>query len=560
MTEPYDYIVVGGGTAGCVLAARLSEDPNLRVALVEAGPTDSHPYIHIPAAVAAAIFHPKLGWNYWTEPQAALNGRRIPLPRGRVIGGSGSINGMAYNRGHPRDYDDWAAAGNTGWSYREVLPYFIRSEDNQALRGSPYHGVGGPMSVIEIDRPNPLNKAFLGALSSLQYRETPDFNGPEPEGYGLRQASIRAGRRESTATAYLRPAMSRKNLTVITDARVAGVAIEAGRAVGVDIERGGQRIRLEARREVVLCGGAFGSPQILQLSGVGDGAALKAAGVEVKHHLPDVGAHLQDHVASIVAMTTSNTESYGISWPTVPRGAWILLQYALFRRGPLASNVFESTAFLKSAATLDRPDLQFAFQPARRTPPPSPIPMGHGYALSQVLLYPKSRGTVSLASADPRAAPLIDPKLLSDPDDLQPLLRGIRMARGMFAAPAFRKYHATEAAPGPDATSEDALIDYIRRTASTVHHPAGTCRMGADEGSVVDPELRVRGVAGLRVADASIFPRLVGGNTNAPVVMVAEKAADLILGRPAPAPADVPPLDPPQGDPPPPVSGASIVR
>ena len=544
-TEPFDYIVVGAGTAGCVLAARLSEDANVRVALIEAGPTDRNPYIHIPAAVAAAMFHPAIGWGYFTEPQPALNGRRIPMPRGRVIGGSGAINGMAYNRGHPRDYDDWAAAGNTGWSYREVLPYFIRSENNEAWRGSPYHGVGGPMNVTEIERPNPLNTAFLAAMASLQYRESPDFNGPDPEGYGLRQATIRSGRRESTATAYLRPALARKNLTVITDALVTGVAIEDGRAVGVDIERGGQPSRLSSRREVVLCAGAIGSPQILQLSGIGDGAALQAAGIAVRHHLPDVGAHLQDHLASSVQMVTDNTESYGISWPTVPRGASILLQYALLRRGPLASNVFESTAFLRSEPGLDRPDLQFAFQPARRNPTPFPIPIGHGYALSQVLLYPKSRGSVTLAGPDPRAAPRIDPRLLSEPEDIQPLLRGIRMARSIFGAPAFGEYKASEAAPGPNITSEDGLVDYIRRTASTVHHPAGTCRMGADAASVVDPELRVRGIAGLRVGDASVFPRLVGGNANAPVVMVAEKAADLIRGRPAPPPADVPPVGTP---------------
>ena len=491
------------------------------------------------------MFHPAIGWGYATEPQPELNNRRIPMPRGRVIGGSGAINGMAYNRGHPRDYDDWAAAGNAGWSYREVLPYFIRSENNEAWRGSPYHGVGGPMNVTEIERPNPLNRAFLAALASLQYRESPDFNGPDPEGYGLRQATIRSGRRESTATAYLRPALARKNLTVITEALVTGVAIEDGRAGGVNIERGGQALRLTARREVVLCGGAIGSPQILQLSGVGDGAALTAAGVAVRHHLPEVGANLQDHLASSVQMTTDDTQSYGVSWPTVPRGAWTLLQYALFRRGPLASNVFESTAFLRSDPGLDRPDLQFAFQPARRNPTPFPIPIGHGYALSQVLLYPRSRGSVALAGPDPRAAPLIDPRLLSAPEDILPLLRGVRMARAMFAAPAFGGYRATEVAPGPDITGEEALVDYIRRTASTVHHPAGTCRMGADAASVVDPQLRVRGIAGLRIADASVFPRLVGGNTNAPVVMVAEKAADLIRGRPAPPPADVPPLAPP---------------
>jgi len=543
----FDFIVVGAGTAGCVLAARLSEDANCRVALVEAGPTDKNAFIHIPAGVAKAMFDPSIGWGYSTEPQPALNGRRIPMPRGRVLGGSGSINGMAYHRGSPRDYEDWAAAGNTGWSYREVLPYFIRSENNEAFAGSPYHGVGGPMNVTYIERPNPLNKTIAAAMGSLQHRQIEDFTGPQTEGFGLRQGTIRDGRRESTATAFLRPAMGRRNLTVITDALVTGVAIEDGRAIGVDIEREGRKERLTSRREVVLCGGAFGSPQLLQLSGVGDGAALQALGIPVKHHLPDVGAHLQDHLASSVQMTTENTESYGISWRTLPRGAWIILQYLLARKGPLASNVFETTAYLRSDPTLDRPDLQFVFQPARRNPTPFPIPIGHGYAMSQVLLYPKSRGTVSLASADARTAPRIDPQLLSEPEDIQPLLRGLRMARRMLGAPAFDRYQGIEVAPGPAVETDDQLVDYIRRTSATVHHPAGTCRMGADAASVVDPELRVRGIADLRVADASIFPRLVGGNTNAPVVMVAEKCADMMLGRPAPPPADVPDLPPGEG-------------
>jgi choline dehydrogenase-like flavoprotein len=542
MSGEFDFIVVGGGTAGCALAARLSEDSGSRVALIEAGPTDSHPYIHIPAAVAAAMFLPQIGWGYWTEPQPELQGRKIPQPRGRVIGGSGAINGMVYNRGNPRDYEDWAAAGAKGWSYREVLPYFIRSENNEAYKGSPYHGHGGPMNVHFPDNPNPLNFAFLKSMASLQYRETPDFNGPDPEGFGLRQGTLRGGRRESTASAFLRPAMSRPNLTVITGALVTRVAIENGRAVGVDIERDGKAERVGARREVVLCGGAIGSPQILQLSGVGDGAALQALGIEVKHNLPDVGAHLCDHLSTTVQMRTENTESYGISWKTLPRGAGIVAKYLFGRKGPLASNVFESTAYLKTRSDLDRPDVQFVFQPARRNPTTFPIPINHGFVLSQVLLYPRSRGSVSLASPDPRAAPRIDPRLLSAPEDLAPLMRGIRMARQIFAAPGFEKYQGWEVAPGPQVQSDDEIEEYVRRTSSTVHHPAGTCRMGGDPASVVDPELKVRGVEGLRVADASIFPLLVGGNTNAPVVMVAEKCADLMRGRPAPPPADVPPL------------------
>jgi len=532
----FDYVIVGAGTAGCVLANRLSADPEVRVALVEAGPRDSHPFIHIPAAVGAAIGTPAIGWGYATAPQTQLDGRRVPIPRGRVLGGSSSINGMVYNRGHPRDYDDWAAMGNLGWSYREVLPYFIRSEDNETMKGSPYHGVGGEMAVTDIDHPNRMNQAFLGAMTELQIRPTPDFNGPDPEGFGLRQGTIRGGRRESMATAFLRPAERRRNLEVVTKALAQRVVIEDSRAVGVDVLRNGVPRRLAARREVVVCGGAIGSPQLLLLSGIGDGDQLSAMGIPVTRHLPAVGANLQDHLAVLLQMVMKDSTSYGISLAAAPRDAWNLVEYALWRRGPLASNLFESTAFLRTGPGLDRPDIQFVFQPARRNQNAFPIPVGHGFVMSSVLLYPKSRGHISLASPDPSAAPVIDPNLLSAEEDFAPLLRALVFSRRVFAAPAFAPYRATEYLPGAEAQDEEALKAYIRRTSSTVHHPAGTCRMGADAASVVDPELRVRGVQGLRVADASIFPVLMGGNTNAPVVMVAEKAADMVRGRP-PLPA-----------------------
>ncbi len=451
------------------------------MALVEAGPRDSHPFIHIPAGVGAAIGTPSIGWGYATAPQAHLDGRRVPIPRGRVLGGSSSINGMVYNRGHPRDYDDWAAMGNAGWSYREVLPYFIRSEDNPTMKGSPYHGVGGEMAVTDIDRPNRLNRAFLDAMTELQIRPTPDFNGPDPEGFGLRQGAIRGGRRESGATAFLRPAEHRKNLSIITKAPAQRIVVEGGRAVGVEVVQDGVPRRLAARREVVVCGGAIGSPQLLMLSGIGDGEALRGLGVEVKHHLPEVGANLQDHLAVLLQMVTRrDSTSYGISLAAAPRGAWNLLEYALFRRGPLASNLFESTAFLRTGPGLDRPDIQFVFQPARRNQNAFPIPIGHGFVMSSVLLYPKSRGHVALASADPAAAPIIDPNLLSAEEDFAPLLRALRFSRRVFAAPAFARYRAAEFLPGPEVQDEAGLQAYVRRTSSTVHHPAGTCRMGAD--------------------------------------------------------------------------------
>jgi choline dehydrogenase-like flavoprotein len=530
MADTFDFVVVGAGTAGCVMAARLSEDRRNTVCLVEAGGEDRHPFIHIPATVAAAIARPALNWRFMTEPQPALNNRRIPLPRGRVIGGSGSINGMVYFRGQPRDFDDWAAMGNPGWSYREVLPYFIRSESNDSYAGSPWHGRDGPIRVSHIPRTNPMIPAFLEAMGSLGFKRCEDFNGPDPEGYGPRQGTIRDGRRDSTAVAYLRPARTRSNLEVLTDSLVRRVLIQKGRVAGVEVERAAQVQRLYAHREVVICAGAVQSPQILMLSGIGDGEALQALGIETRQHLPGVGANYHDHLAAGILMEMSNSESYGISLRAAPRGAWNLLEYALFRRGPLASNVFEANAFVRSAPGLDRPDLQIVFQPARRNPGTFPFPLGHGFALSVVHLYPRSRGRVSLASPDPRVPPTVDPNLLGDPDDLPPMLSGLELARRIIAAPAFARYRAVEVQPGPGAQGVAALTEYVRRVAATVHHPVGSCRMGPDPKAVVDPALRVHGVEGLRVVDASVFPRIVGGNTNAVVVMVAERAADMILG------------------------------
>ncbi len=535
----FDYIVVGAGSAGCVLANRLSADPDNRVCLLEAGGKDSHPFIHVPAGVGAAIGTPGLGWGYWTAPQEHLDGRKLPIPRGRVLGGSSAINGMVYNRGHPKDYDDWAAMGNPGWSYREVLPYFLRSENNETFRNSPYHGVGGEMNVSDIERINPMNSAFMQAMGEMQFRRCPDFNGPDPEGYGPRQATIRGGQRESMATAFLKPARRRANLDIVTGAQVRRVIIEDGRATGVEVQTTDGVRTIAARREVVLTGGAIGSPQILQLSGVGDGEALKALGIEVKHHLPAVGGNFHDHPAVLLQEWMNDISSYGISWRALPRGAWNVLEYLLFRKGPFASFVFETNAFLRTTSDTDRPDVQFVFQPARRNQNTFPLPVGHGFVMSTVLLYPKSRGTVSLASPDPTAAPVIDPNLLGHPDDYEPLLRALALSRRIFASPAFDRYRATEFKPGAEVTDDDALRTYVRDSLVTVHHPCGTCRMGGDADSVVDPQLRVRGVAGLRVADASVFPRLVGGNTNAPVVMIAEKAADMILGRPALAAASL---------------------
>ena len=538
--ELFDYVVVGAGTAGCVLASRLSEDRNVRVALIEAGPMDRHPFIHIPAMVGAAVSLRSLNWRFMTVPQQNLAGRRIPIPRGHVVGGSGSINGMVYFRGHPTDFDDWAAAGNSGWSYREVLPYFLRSENNDAYRGSPYHAQGGPMNVTFIKCPNPMTPAFLAAMDGQGFRRNEDFNGANTEGYGPRQGTILKGRRVSTATAYLRPAAGRSNLTILTHSRATRILLDQRRAVGVSVLSAGGNRRLDVRREIIVSGGAILSPQLLMLSGVGDPRLLSALGIEVKCPLPGVGANYHDHLAVGVLMEMKNSASYGLSWRAAPRDLANVLEYALFRTGPLSSNVFESTGFVRTLPELRRPDVQIVFQAARRNRGTFPFPLGHGFAINAVGLYPKSRGWVQLASADPLTAPLVDPQLLSHPDDVATLLRGFKLGRQISRAPTFASYSAHEVQPGPAAQDDTALIDYIRRAASTVHHPCGSCRMGADGDAVVDSQLRVHGLEGLRVADASIFPSVVGGNTNAAIVMLAEKAADMIRGIAAPAPIDVP--------------------
>jgi choline dehydrogenase len=528
----FDYVIVGAGTAGCVLAARLSEDPRARVCLIEAGGPARHPFIQVPALVGAAIMHRGLTWGLSTEPQTALNNRRIPLPRGKVIGGSGSINGMAYHRGHPKDYDDWAAAGNAGWSWNDVLPYFRLSENNADRRDVNLHGVDGPIHVTFIPKPNRLNQAFLDAFAAVGgYPTCDDFTGIDPEGYGLRQGTIHRGRRDSSARGMLMPALQRPNLTVFTRASVTGIRIEAGRATGVDVSAADEPHSVPASREVLLCAGAVHSPQLLMLSGIGPARHLESLSIAVKADLGGVGANYHDHPAVPIALEMRDTTSYGLSWRTLPRAMWNLAQYALAQRGPLASNVFESTAFIRSGAGADRPDIQIAFQPARRNPNAFPLPLGHGFALSVVNLYPRSRGEIRLASNDPRVAPRVNPNILADITDSAPLLHGLRLARQLCDTPAFAPYRATEVRPGRSTQSDVELEAYLREATATAHHPVGSCRMGIDALAVVDPTLRVRGIDALRVVDASVFPSIVGGNTNAPIVMVAEKAADLITGR-----------------------------
>ena len=526
-SDRFDYVIVGGGTAGCVLANRLSADPHVTVALLEAGPSDVRTKVRIPAAVAAAIADPEIGWGYKSVPQRHLNARQISLPRGRVLGGCSSINGMAYFRGHPRDFDDWVTDGAAGWSYEEVLPYFRKSESNETWSESRYHGSGGPMNVVDIPRPNPLIRRFLESTSALGYRRCTDFNAADPEGFGPRQATIRDGRRESMVTAYVDPIRTRSNLKVITGALVKRVLIKERRAVGVEVERSGTTQQLLAG-EVIVAAGTYASPQLLMLSGVGEGAALQRLGIGVQHDLPGVGAGLQDHPASVIQMKTSDPTSYGVSLRALPRDAWNLLEYVFWRRGPIASNVLEATGFVRTRPESERPDLQIVFMPMLRNPSGSPIPVGHGYGIIPIAVRPKSRGTVSLSSPDPRVPPLIDPNYLDHPEDLRTLVDGLQIARRILAGAAFDFLRGGELIPGPRVADDASWVQYIRNSVVSVHHPVSTCRMGVDAMAVVDPRLRVHGLEGLRVVDASVFPRVVAGNTNAAVVMVAEKAADLI--------------------------------
>jgi len=539
-SESYDFIIVGAGTAGCVLANRLSERPDLTVCLVEAGDCDRDPLIKIPAAVAFTVLNPKLGWGYETVPQPYCNNRRVVLPRGRVLGGSSSTNGMVYIRGHPGDYDDWAAAGARGWSYAELLPYFLRSEHNPAFAASPYHRVGGPMAVSNIPQVNPLVSRFLESVRSLGLKDCPDFSGADPEGFGVRQGTIRNGRRESGVTAFLRPAQRRSNLKVCVNALAHRVLLEHHRAIGVQIERDGSPLTLLARREVILSAGSYGSPALLMRSGVGPEEYLRSAGVQPIQALAGVGQGLRDHPSAEIRMVTRDTTSYGVSWPKMFANTLTLLRYLAFRSGPIASNLFEAHGFFKSDPALPRPDLQIIMVPARRNEKPLALPRGHGYGVIAALVRPKSFGSIRIASPDPRDQPLIDLNLLADYDDVARIRTGLRLARRILNGKPFEAYRATELNPGSMANSDQQLDQHIRQTCAVVHHPTSSCRMGDDAGAVVDWDLKVHGIAALRVVDASICPTLPAGNTNAIVVMIAEKAADLILDKPAPAASALP--------------------
>ena len=516
-----DYVIVGAGSAGCVLAGRLSEDPKVHVALLEAGGPDDGREIHIPAAFSK-LFKSPLDWNYATQPQEHLHGRALYWPRGKVIGGSSSINAMIYIRGNAADYNTWEAQGNPGWSFGEVLRYFLKSED-QARGRSELHGVGGPLRVEDLRTVNPLSRAFVEAAVAAGLPANSDFNGPRQDGAGIYQVTQKRGRRCSAADAFLHPARGRSNLTVVSHAHATQIVLEENRATGIEYVSNGQEYTVRAEREVILCGGAVNSPQLLMLSGIGPAEHLEQHGIAAVLDLPGVGENLQDHLFLPVAfeskraVSLANAESIGS-----------VLNYMLFRRGMLTSCVAEAGGFLRTRPDLAAPNLQYHFGPVYYLKHGFERPEGHGFSIGPTLLRPASRGRIRLRSSFPMDPPLIEPNYLSHESEVDTLAFGIELARRIAGARAFDRYRGKELLPGAGATSRADIAAYIRNAVETVYHPVGTCKMGRDSMAVVDSSLRVRGIEGLRVADASVMPHVPSGNTNAPTFMIAEKAADMI--------------------------------
>lgn len=530
----YDYIILGGGAAGCVLANRLSADPSLKVLLLEAGGSDLNPLFRMPAGFAR-MTKGVASWGWSTVPQKHLKGRVVWYTQAKVIGGGSSINAQLYTRGNPKDYDAWVGeAGCKGWSYREVLPYFIRSEDNQRLVDA-YHGYGGPLGVSYPVNPPPISFAFLRAAQELGIPFNADFNGAIQDGIGHYQLSTRNAERSSASSAFLKPARSRSNLTVRLQAQTLKIEIDRGRAVGVTIAQGAGTVTLRAEREVIVSCGAIGSPRLLQLSGIGPADELRSAGVAVVHDLPAVGANMQDHLDLYVISECTGDHTYD-RVARLDRTVWAGIQYLLFRTGPVTSTLFETGGFWYADKQARSPDIQFHLGLGSGIEAGVAQMKNPGVTLNSAFLRPRSRGTVRLASADPKAPPLIDPNYWAESYDRECALGGLRLARDILRQPALKPFVLAERLPGDNLKSDEELSEYAYRSCKTDHHPVGTCAMGAGPEAVVTPDLRLRGIEGLRIVDASIMPFVPSCNTNAPTIMVAEKAADMILGK-APLPA-----------------------
>lgn len=530
MSNEFDYIIVGGGSAGCVLAGRLSEDPQVRVCLLEAGGNGDGLIVNVPAGAVAMLSKTINNWLFETTPQPGLNNRKGLQPRGKCLGGSSAINAMVYIRGHRWDYDNWAALGNNGWSYEDVLPYFRKSEHNERFNNE-YHGTNGPLWVSDSRTDSPFHDYFLKAANECGIPTVDDFNGENQEGAGVFQVTQKNGERLSSARAYLFPYMGkRSNLCVETSAHVQRILFEGKRAVGVEFKQGNEVRTLRARKEILLSAGAFQSPQILMLSGVGDAKALGQHGIPVIHHLPGVGQNLQDHPDFIFGYTTHSPATFGFTAGGIWRALKATHTYRHKRRGLWTSNFAEAGAFVKTKPDLPAPDIQLHLVTALVDDHGRKLHFNQGYSCHVCLLRPRSRGSVQLAGRDPEVAPLIDPAFLSDPQDLEDMVEAYKITRRVMQSPSIARWMEKDMFT-QNVKSDEEIRQVLRERSDTVYHPVGSCKMGVDEMAVVDPQLKVIGIEGLRIVDASIMPTLIAGNTNAPVMMIAEKAADMIKGK-----------------------------
>ncbi|WPP01681.1 GMC family oxidoreductase N-terminal domain-containing protein [Pseudomonas sp. HR96] len=531
MNTPFDYVIVGAGSSGCVLANRLSADPAVKVCLIEAGGNDNSQRIQTPAGTITLYKSKTYSWNFFSAPQQHLGGRSLHTPRGKALGGSSSMNSMIYIRGHASDYDRWAQAGCPGWDWNSVLPYFKKSENNRLGQDPGRHGTGGELNVEAARDPNPVSRLFVSAAQKVGIRRNDDFNGEQLEGCGIYNLTQKNARRLSSYRAFVAPVLSRPNLKVITDCTVHSVVVDGGVATGVNVQMAGTRQVLQANREVILCAGSLGSPQLLLASGIGPAQDLQAAGIEVRHDLPGVGKNLQDHLDGLITVRSKSPLTLGFSAGALPSIVTSPWRYLRARMGWLTTNYVEAGGFARTALSDGLPDVQFHFVPGYRSHRGRLFEWGHGYAVHTCVLRPGSIGEVRIGR-DRQL--LIDFNFLSDPEDAKVLVEGLKLARRVLASAEFDSIRGEEMLPGKAVQTDEQWLAYVRDYAATVFHPVGTCKMGSDAMSVVSPELKVHGIEGLRVVDASIMPTLISGNTNAPCIMIGEKAADLILRRTPP--------------------------